>query len=61
MIAHIAGVTVAAATVFFWARIIHAVVMIGGYSVINIRTLIFTVSFVSLLVYAWQFAAAKLF
>ena len=56
VIAHIAGVsdgvTVAAATVFFWARIIHAVAMIGGYSVINIRTLIFTVSFVSLLVYA---------
>ena len=35
--------------------------MISGYSVINIRTLIFTVSFVSLLVYAWQIAAAKLF
>ena len=65
VIAHIAGVsdgvTVAATTVFFWARIIHAVAMIGGYSVINIRTLIFTVSFVSLLVYAWQIAAAKLF
>jgi uncharacterized MAPEG superfamily protein len=57
VIPHIAGVsdgvTVAMAAVFFWARIIHAVVMIGGYAVMNIRTLIFTVSFVSLLVLAW--------
>jgi len=46
IIAHIAGVsdqaTIWAWAVFFWGRIIHAVVMIGGIAVINIRTLIFS-------------------
>ena len=65
VIAHIVGVsdgwTAGAAAVFFWARILHAVVMIGGVAVVNIRTLVFTVSFASLLVIAWQIAGTQLF
>lgn len=65
LIAHAAGVstetTAIAATVFFWARIIHAVVMIAGLSAGRVRTVIFTVAFAALLVIAWEIAAAKLF
>lgn len=57
LIAHVLGVststTVAAAAVFFWARIAHLVVMIAGIGVLMLRTLIFTVTWVSLMVYAW--------
>jgi len=62
VIAHLAGITnemtVLACTVFFWARIVHAVVMLAGIGVIMLRTLVFTVSFLSLLVFAWQILSA---
>jgi uncharacterized MAPEG superfamily protein len=65
VIAHLAGVsdgvTAGAAAVYFWARVLHAVVMISGFAQFMARTLIFTVSVFSLLVFAWQIADAKLF
>jgi uncharacterized MAPEG superfamily protein len=65
VIAHLAGVsdgvTAGAAAVYFWARLLHAIVMISGFAQFMARTLIFVVSSVSLLVFAWQIAAAKLF
>ncbi|MDA0239582.1 MAG: MAPEG family protein, partial [Proteobacteria bacterium] len=64
LVAHAVGVstelTVISATVFFWARVVHAIVMIAGWSFIRIRTMIFTVSFAALLLLAWEIAAAKL-
>ena len=48
------GATVLAAAVFFWARIAHAVIMIAGIGVIMLRTLIFTVAWLCLMVIAWE-------
>lgn len=48
------GLTAIAAAVFFWARLAHAVIMIAGWGFIMIRTLVFTVGFLALLVLAWQ-------
>ena len=60
VVAHLSGIstpmTVWAAAIFFWARLAHAIVMIAGFGFIMIRTLIFTVAFVALLVLAWQIA-----
>ncbi len=60
VVAHLAGVstpvTAIAAAVFFWARIVHAVVMIAGIAVAMLRTLVFSVGFLSLLVIAWEIA-----
>ena len=65
IVGHLAGVsnevTVWCAGLYFWLRVAHAVVMISGTGVLKIRTMIFTVSFIVLMVYAWQIAAAKLF
>jgi uncharacterized MAPEG superfamily protein len=65
LVAHLVNVTnsvtVACAAVFFWCRIIHAIVMIAGISFIRIRTLAFTVAFAALVVYAWEIAARSLF
>ena len=62
VIAHLAGIsnemTVLASGVFFWARTVHAVVMLAGIGVIMLRTLVFTVSFLSWLVFAWQILSA---
>ena len=55
------AVTVWCAGLYFWLRIAHAVVMLSGIGVAKIRSVIFTVSFIVLMVYAWQIAAAKLF
>ncbi len=55
------ALTAGAAAVFFWTRILHAIVMISGFKHFMARTLIFTVAWIALLVYAWQIAAAKLF
>jgi uncharacterized MAPEG superfamily protein len=46
-----------AVAIFFWARIVHAIVMIAGFSRAMFRTAIFTVAFLSLLVLAWQIVA----
>lgn len=61
LVAHLTEATNAttalAASVFFWARIAHAIVMIAGWGFAMIRTVIFTVAFLALLVLAWQIAA----
>jgi uncharacterized MAPEG superfamily protein len=65
LVAHVleisTAVTAGAAAVFFWSRIIHAIVMMFGISFMQIRTVIYTVAFIALLVFAWEIAAAKLF
>jgi uncharacterized MAPEG superfamily protein len=62
VVAHLAeistGATVLAATVYFWARVAHAVVFITGVNILMARTLIFTVSFLALLVFAREIFAA---
>ncbi len=64
VVAHLMGlsnsVTQMAALVFFWARIAHALVMLIGLKHFMARTLIFTVSFVALLVLVWQIFAAAI-
>ena len=55
------ALTAGAAAVFFWARILHAIVMISGFKHLMARTLIFTVGWIALMVYAREIAAAKLF
>ena len=55
------ALTAAAGAVFFWTRILHAIVMISGFRPFMARTVIFTVAWLSLLVYAWEIAATKLF
>lgn len=58
IVAHLAGVSTAAtamaAAVFFWARVVHAVIMISGFSKFSARTLTFTVAWLALLVIAWE-------
>ena len=62
VIAHLLQVststTVLAATVYFWARVAHAVIFIAGVNVLMARTLIFTVSFLALLALAWEIFSA---
>jgi len=56
--AHISTATTAiCAAVFFWARLAHAVIMISGTGFLKIRTVIFTLAFLSLMVFAWQLFA----
>jgi uncharacterized MAPEG superfamily protein len=61
VIAHLAGihnaVTVWCAALFFWIRVLHAVVYVSGFSRFRTRTVLFTLAFVVLLVYAWQIFA----
>jgi uncharacterized MAPEG superfamily protein len=56
LVAHAAGVstplTVLGATVYFWARLAHAVVHIAGVPVLRARTVIFTVGFFAFLTIA---------
>ncbi|MEM1430211.1 MAG: MAPEG family protein [Pseudomonadota bacterium] len=56
LVAHIAGVTtgatVAAAVVFFWLRLAHAVGMISGWARMPMRPLLFTASWACTLVVA---------
>ncbi|WP_457938836.1 MAPEG family protein [Mesorhizobium sp. 10J20-29] len=58
VVAHLANVSTAAtalaAAVFFWARIAHAIVMIAGIGVVMLRTLVFTVAWICLIVLAWE-------
>ena len=53
--------TVFAAASFFWLRLIHVIVMLAGLSVARVRTVVFTLAFIAMLVIAWEIAAAKLF
>ena len=55
------ALTAGAAAVFFWTRILHAIVMISGFKHLMARTVIFTVAWIALLVFAWEIAAASLF
>ncbi|MEX0345818.1 MAG: MAPEG family protein [Rhizobiaceae bacterium] len=60
VVAHLAGIstsaTALAAMIFFWARIAHAVVMLAGIGVIMLRTLIFVIAWLCLIVIAWEIA-----
>lgn len=53
LIAHVAGVsttvTSIAAAVYFIARVVHAVVMLGGYSILKARTRSFFTAMLSIL------------
>lgn len=57
VVAHLTNVstsaTALAAAVFFWARVAHAVTMISGTGILMIRTLVFVVAWLSLMVIAW--------
>ena len=57
LMAHSLGVTsgtmALAAAVFFWARIAHFVVFIAGVGVLMIRTVIFTIAWLAIMVFAW--------
>jgi uncharacterized MAPEG superfamily protein len=56
VVAHLTGVhnslAVWCVIVFFWARILHAIVYIAGVTQFSARTLIFTIGFLALIVYA---------
>ena len=58
VVGHLAGVNTAAtalcAAVFFWARIAHALVFLSGTAWIRVRTVMFTLAFLALLVFAWE-------
>ena len=58
IVAHLVGVSTAAtaisAAVFFWARIVHAVIMISGFSKFSARTLSFTIAWLALIVISWE-------
>ncbi len=58
LIAHVLDVssttTAMAAAVFFWARLVHMVVFIAGFGMLMARTLIFTVAWLAIMVFAWN-------
>lgn len=58
VVAHLSRVstsaTVLAATVFFWARIAHALIMLAGVGSFKARTVSFTIAFASILVIAFE-------
>lgn len=58
LVAHLAGVhtglTATAAAVFFFARIVHAVVHITGFNLFWARTLVFAVAWLAMLTIAVQ-------
>ena len=57
LIAHVLDVsskwTVMAAAVFFWARIAHFVIFLVGVRILMARTVIFSVSWIALMVFAY--------
>lgn len=46
------AVTVAAAAVFFYARVAHALIHISGFSLFMARTIVFTVGWLALMTFA---------
>ena len=48
------GITALAAAVFFWARVVHAIVFVTGISWLMFRTMVFTVAWLAVMVLAWQ-------
>jgi uncharacterized MAPEG superfamily protein len=61
VVAHLAGVhdavTAWCVAVFFWARIVHAIIYISGLGLFMARTVVFTIAFLALIVYAWEIFA----
>ena len=61
IVGHLVGVHTAVtawcAIVFFWARIVHAIVYLSGFGRVMARTVVFTIAFLALLVYAWEIFA----
>jgi uncharacterized MAPEG superfamily protein len=61
VVAHLAGihtaVTAWCAAIFFWARIVHAVVYLTGIAWGMVRTVVFVIAFLALLVFAWEIFA----
>jgi hypothetical protein len=45
-------VTAAAAAVFFWSRLVHAVVHISGVGILLARTVVFTIGWTAFMVFA---------
>lgn len=58
VVAHLVGIsnemTALAAAVFFWSRVVHAIVFISGFSWFMLRTIVFTVSWLAVMVFAAQ-------
>jgi uncharacterized MAPEG superfamily protein len=58
VIAHLTDVhspvTVWCAVLFFWVRAAHAVIYISGFSRLMARTVLFSIGFLLLMIYAWQ-------
>ena len=56
LIAHAAGVsdavTAASAAVFFWARLVHAIVHVSGFSAFRTRTVLFSVGYAAFMTFA---------
>jgi uncharacterized MAPEG superfamily protein len=56
LIAQISGIstatTVTCAAVYFWARLVHAIVHISGFGLLMARTVAFTVGWIAFIVYA---------
>ena len=55
------SLTADAAVAFFWIRVLHAIVMLTGFRFFMARTVVFTASWMVLLVIAWEIADARLF
>ncbi len=51
-IGYTTGLTVACATLYFVARVLHAIIHISGFSMFRARTLMFTVGWGAFVVYA---------
>lgn len=58
IVAHLADIsntyTVWSATLFFWFRVAHAVVMWTGFNAFPLRSIIFTCAWLCILVLGWQ-------
>ena len=56
LIAHAVGVstplTVACAAVYFYARLVHAIVHISGTGLLKARTILFTIAWIAFIIYA---------
>ena len=47
------GTTALAATVFFWTRVAHFIVLLTGVGVMMARTVLFTIAWLAVMVFAW--------
>jgi uncharacterized MAPEG superfamily protein len=51
------GVTAACAAIYFWARLVHAVVHVSGYGQFRARTMLFTIGWIAFAVDAFAVLA----